>query len=120
MILFEVAPVLQINPDIQLEATSVTGDPLQILVVDAVIVGLFAIPTTICWIAVPAQIPVPQVAVYVLVSIGFTIILAEISPVFHMIPNVQFDAVMVTLSPAQLEVLVATKVGINLETTFIS
>jgi hypothetical protein len=60
---FVVPPVLHTKPEVQLAAVRVTDVPGQVLVLDAESVGVVAGETTICWLAVPAQVPVPQVAV---------------------------------------------------------
>lgn len=77
---------------------SVTGSPAQTFSVLQIISGAGGpVDTFIVMLAgVLAQIPILQVAVYVAVAVGVTIICAPVAPVLHIIVPAQLVAVSVT------------------------
>jgi hypothetical protein len=62
-------------------------------------------------VSIAAQVPVPQVAVYLVVIAGVTVIVVEVAPVFHTKPLVQFVAVKTTDVFAQTVSLEAVTTG---------
>ena len=113
-----VAPVLHVIVELQLLAVNITAVPAHTLLVDATTVGVCFGVTTISFVAEAVHVPVPHVAVYVVVAEGLTVMLAVVAPVLHVKPVVHPVAVKVVLSPTQITAFVAIITGAGVFVTF--
>jgi hypothetical protein len=106
-----VEPVLQVKPELQLEAVKTVLSPAHIDCLEAAITGSWPVPTDIEIEPVPEQVPVPQITEYVVVEVGETVIVLAVEPVLQVKPELQLEAVKTVLSPAQTVCLVAVITG---------
>ena len=92
-----------------------------VLLVVIVGISIIEVPETVTvTVSTAAQVPVPQVAVYMVVIAGVTVIEVEVAPVLHSKPLVQFVAVRTTDAFAQTVSLDADTTGSVLILTIIS
>jgi hypothetical protein len=113
LILFPVWPVLQVRVLAHPVAVSSTVSPEHTELLFAVMVTELPVPTVISCEPVPAHVPVPQVAVYVCVAVGLTVIELAVEPVLQVKPWVQAEAVSVVLSPKHIWALLAVIVRLE-------
>lgn len=113
--LFPVAPVLQVTVPAQPVAVSVTGSLEQIAGLEAVSVGVvpasFTVTTVAGFDAGLRQAAAPQVAVYEVVLVGDTEILAPVAPFDHVTVPAHPVAVSVEVWPAHIVLGAADTTG---------
>ncbi len=86
------------------------------------IVGLFTVGvgfgvTVTVLVAVPVQVPTLQVAVYVVVEIGLTVLVNPVVPSFQVTEPEQFETVKVALLPEHIVGLLTVGVGFGITVT---
>ena len=115
VILAVVALVFQVIVPEQPEAVIVELEPWHIVVEVAESVGgagfVFTVITEVLLTSLTQPLDKVQVAVYEVVVFGETVILAVVTPVFHVTVPVQPEAVIVVLAPTQIVGEVAESVG---------